>query len=123
MNRLRSAKRWVAGTIAAAAGILLLAAVAIAQSNASLEVQLKAAMNKELVDGDLEGAIELYKQIAASPNGQRPVVAKALLQMGLCYEKLGNDEAQKAYEQVLSKYADQTEIASQARERLAAICL
>ena len=121
MNSLTTAKRWAAGALAAAAGVLLLTAVAIGQSSAALEVQLKAAMNKELVDGDLEGAIEIYKQIAASPNGQRPAVAKALLQMGLCYEKLGKDEAQKAYQQVLSKYADQAEIAAQARTRLAAL--
>ena len=125
MNSLRTAftlsNRRAAGALATVAGILLLTAIAIGQSSASLEVQLKAAKNKEFVDGDLEGAIETYKQIAASPNGQRPAVAKALLQMGLCYEKLGKDEARKAFERIVREFADQGEVAAQARTRLVAL--
>jgi Tol biopolymer transport system component len=41
--------------------------------------------------------------------------------MGQCYEKLGKDEARKAYERVLRDYADQNEAAEQARTRLAAL--
>ena len=67
---------------------------------ADVEVQLKAAMQKELVDGYLKGAIELYQTIVAGAGGSRAVEAKALLAMGQCYEKLGSAEAQKAYERV-----------------------
>lgn len=122
MNSLRTAftlsRRRATGALGILATVLWLTATTTGQNRSDLEVQLKAAMNKELVDGDLEGAIEIYKQIAATPNAPRPVAAKALLQIGLCYEKLGKGEAQKAYQQVLSNYADQTEIASQARTRL-----
>ena len=41
--------------------------------------------------------------------------------LGLAYEKLGNAEARKAYEQVVRNYADQTETAAEARRRLAAL--
>ncbi|MEE8200589.1 MAG: hypothetical protein V3R29_05400, partial [Candidatus Acidoferrales bacterium] len=51
----------------------------------------------------------------------RPAVAKALLQMGQCYEKLGNAEAREAYERVLRDYAEQAEQVGAARARLAAL--
>ena len=38
----------------------------------------------------------LSQKIVAEGNGNRAVVAKALVQMGQCYEKLGRAEARKA---------------------------
>jgi Tol biopolymer transport system component len=86
--------------------------------------QLQSAINKEVVEGDLKGAIELYKKIAALPGAGRATVATALLRMGQCHEKLGNadtQEARKAYEQVVREYGDQTAIAAEARTKLAAL--
>jgi Tol biopolymer transport system component len=83
--------------------------------------QLQSAINKEVVEGDLKGAIELYKKIAALPGAGRATVATALLRMGQCYEKLGNAEARTAYERLVSDYADQAEQVKQARVRLAAL--
>ena len=74
------------------------------------EVDLQAAIRMETVEGDLKGAIELYKKIAAQPGAGRATVATALLRMGQCYEKLGDSEARKAYERVVRDYADQAEI-------------
>jgi Tol biopolymer transport system component len=91
---------------------------AIAQKGDQAEVQLKAAINKEVVDGDLKAAIDLYRKVAQS--GNRPVAARALIRMGQCYEKLGDREARKAYEQVVREYADQKEAVEQARALLAA---
>jgi Tol biopolymer transport system component len=88
------------------------------------EVALQAAIKTETVDGNLKGAIEQYKKIAAQPGASRAVVATALLRMGQCYEKLGDAdtrEARKAYEQVVRDFADQAEIVAQARVRLAAL--
>src|SRR5712692_4786872 len=76
-----------------------------AAENQKPEVALKAAMDKEVVDGDLKGAIEQYRRLAQSAN--RAVAATALLHMGQCYEKLGDTEGRKAYERVVNKYADQ----------------
>ena len=84
-------------------------------------ILLRAAIEKEEVDGDLQAAIELYKQIVADHNDHRAVAAQALLRMGICYEKLGNTEARKAYEDLLNRFADQQEFALKARERLAAL--
>ena len=103
---------------------VLAASIALAQKGDQAEVLLKAAANKALVDGDLNAAIELYKKVVAQPGATRAAVAKALVQMGQCYEKLGDAqarEARKAYERVVRDYADQAEIVAQARVRLAAL--
>ena len=91
---------------------------AIAQKGDQAEVQLKAAINKEVVDGDLKAAIDLYRKVAQS--GNRPVAARALIRMGQCYEKLGDAQARKAYEQVVREFADQKEAVEQARALLSA---
>ena len=110
------------GLILAALLLAFLAAsLATGQKNDQAEVALKAATNKELVDGDLKGAIELYKKIVASYGKNRTVIAHALVQMGQCYEKLGKTEARNAYERVVREFADQPEPARLARQRLAAL--
>ena len=51
--------------IAGVAALLLFAQSAMnAQAPSSAERALKAAMDKEIIDGDLRGAIEQYKKIA-----------------------------------------------------------
>ena len=88
------------------------------------EVALQAAIKTEIVDGDLRGAIEQYKKIAALPGAGRATVATALLRMGQCHEKLGaadTREARKAYEQVVREYGDQAAVAAEARTKLAAL--
>src|SRR5512139_2747733 len=107
--------------------ILMLSVVAFlaaGQGANQAEVQLQAAIKAEVVDGNLKAAIDRYKQIIATYGGERAVVAKALVRVGQCYEKLGEAnarEAQKAYEQVVREFGDQTEMAAEARNRLAAL--
>ncbi|MCJ7502056.1 MAG: tetratricopeptide repeat protein, partial [Acidobacteriia bacterium] len=79
------------------------------------------ALVKERTEGNLEEAIQLYQRIVRDFAGDHPLAAKALLQMGQCYEKLGNTEARKASDRVLRDYADQNEAAAEARTRLAAL--
>ncbi len=98
---------------------MLAAGLVLAQSERSAEVQLKAAMHKEQVEGDLKAAIKLYQGIVEKYAGNKAVAAKALLQMGQCYEKLGQADARKTYERLLRDYQDQREPAEQARARLA----
>jgi Tol biopolymer transport system component len=83
------------------------------------EVALQAAIKTETVDGNLKGAIEQYKKLAQGAN--KPVAARALVQLGGCYEKQGNADARKTYEQVLSKFGDQKDAVAAARARLAAL--
>ncbi|MCX6616027.1 MAG: tetratricopeptide repeat protein, partial [Acidobacteria bacterium] len=107
--------------VAAAALWLAFVPAATAQSQDRAEVALKAAIDKEVVDGDLKGAIEQYKKIVAQPGAGRATVATALLRMGQCHEKLGNAEARTAYQRLVRDFADQAEIVAQARMRLAAL--
>jgi len=101
--------------------VFLAAFLAAGQKNDQAELALKAAIKTETVDGNLKGAIEQYKKIAAQPGAGRATVATALLRMGQCYEKLGNAEARAAYERVVREFGDQAEVAAEARTRLAAL--
>lgn len=71
--------------------------------------------------GDIKGAITLFGEIIKKYPKEREYAAKSQLYIGLCFEKLGAKEAQKAYESVLANYADQTEPIRVAKERLSVI--
>jgi Tol biopolymer transport system component len=79
------------------------------------------ALVKERAEGKLQEAIDIYNRIVRDFPGDHALAAKALFQMGQCYEKLGNSEAKKAYERVIRDYADQAEQVMAARSRLAAL--
>jgi Tol biopolymer transport system component len=84
-------------------------------------VLLRAAIEKEEVDGDLQGAIDLYRQIIAKHGSNRAIAAKAQLHIGLCYEKLGLHEAQNAYQKVIENYPEQADAVKMAKEKLATL--
>jgi Tol biopolymer transport system component len=69
--------------------------------------------------GDYEGAVRLFEAVAASAD--RALAARALVFLGTCYERVGNEKARQAYERVLAQYADQRAAAAQARARLAVL--
>ena len=101
-----------------------LGALAAAQGQDRPDLQLKAAVYKETVEGDLQGAITLYKQIVSNAAATRQIAAAALLALGGCFEKLGEaqaTEARKAYERLVAEYSDQSQPAAEARARLAAL--
>jgi Tol biopolymer transport system component len=79
------------------------------------------ALVKERAEGNLQEAIDLYDRIVRGFPGDHALAAKALIQMGQCYEKLGQAGAEKAYERVIREYADQAEPLQVARTRLAAL--
>ena len=88
------------------------------------EVALQAAIKIETIDGDLKAAIEAYRKVAATYEGDRPVAARALVRMGQCYEKLGEAQAKEAravYGRVVRDFADQADVVAPARVRLAAL--
>jgi len=81
----------------------------------------QSALYKEEIEGELDAAIKIYETIIKQYPENRPIAAKAMLHSGICKERLGMKEAQKAYESVVRDYADQVEIVSQARVRLAVL--
>jgi Tol biopolymer transport system component len=98
-------------------GLLIMAPV-LGQTRTA-ETQFKAAQHKEEVEGDLKGAIEQYKKLAQGKD--RAIAARALVRIAECYEKLGQTDARKTYEQVVRDFADQAESVNVARSRLAAL--
>ena len=105
-------------TIIMAISMILVSYQSFAQTAEEL---FPKAIQLEEVKGELEKAIEIYKTIVTQFSADRPIASKAQLHIGLCYEKLGNAEARKAYESVVRDYADQAEPTKMARERLNAL--
>ncbi|MDH3456487.1 MAG: tetratricopeptide repeat protein [Gemmatimonadota bacterium] len=106
-------------TLAIALSLTLLGASPLnAQTGHDLFQQ---ALVKERADGDLRGAIQIYERIAEEFTTDRALTAKALVQMGQCYEKLGSTEAERAYRRVVREFADQDDLVVRARTRLAAL--
>lgn len=111
-------KRIIAMTAALIVGLSLGTSRVIAQNAEEL---FQKGKQLEEVKGELEKAIEVYKNVTTKFPNDKTIVAKALLHMGKCYEKLGKSEAQKAYERIIKEFADQREVAAEARTRLAAL--
>ena len=99
---------------------MVVAVVSQAQTSAP-DVRLRAAQQKETVEGDLPVAIEMYRQLADDRTTPPEIAARALLQLGGCYERLGRAEARKVYERILAEFAAQSSIAADAKLRLAAM--
>ena len=112
-------------TTVALAGIIILSAglqgLWSAPQQENPAVLLRAAIEKEEVDGDLNAAIERYKQVIKIAGADRAVAAQALLRLGGCYEKRGPEEARQAYQLLIRDYAEQTREVVAARQRLAAL--
>ncbi|HKA02615.1 MAG TPA: tetratricopeptide repeat protein [Candidatus Solibacter sp.] len=95
----------------------LLAAAVSAQNSA--DRQLEAAIHREMVLGDLKGAIEDYRAIVDQSDAPRHIAAGALLHMGECYEKLGQRrQAHEAYSRVVREFESESSVAAEARARI-----
>jgi len=75
------------------------------------------ALAKERGEGNLEEAISLYQKVVAEAS-DKSLAAKAQLRIGICYEKLGRKEAQKAFQKVIDNYPGQTGTVKVAKEKL-----
>src|SRR5262245_21714877 len=73
----------------------LAAGLMAADSTDPAKVLMEAARKKEVVDGDLSGAIQQYKAVVARYAANRAVAAQALLRLAECYQKMGDSESRK----------------------------
>jgi Tol biopolymer transport system component len=116
-NRKRTNMKFQSVLVIVFSLMLVLASSGYAQQKAGRLLQ--SGLYQEEVKGDLDEAIKVYERIIINFPKNRPVVAKALVQMGRCYEKLGRTEAQKAYQRVIQEFAEQQKQVAIAKERLA----
>jgi Tol biopolymer transport system component len=91
------------------------------QNSSDHKVLFEKAKYTMETKGDLNGAIKLFEEIIQKYPDEREYAAKSQLYIGICYEKLGQKEAQKAYQRVIKEFADQSEVAAEARARLASL--
>ena len=67
----------------------------------------QSGLYAEEITGDLEKALNIYERIINEYPDNRIVAAKALLQMGSSYEKLGRKEAKDIYRRLIVEFKDQ----------------
>ncbi|MCJ7555276.1 MAG: tetratricopeptide repeat protein [Ignavibacteriaceae bacterium] len=73
---------------------------------------------KEEGEGALNEAIDIYNKIVGNQDADKSLQAKALLHVGFCYEKLGLNEATKAYQRLVNNFPEQKSEVAIAKERL-----
>jgi hypothetical protein len=101
--------------IAAAVVItVLLAGAATAQSAADL---LQKGIHAQETVGDLDGAIQIFRQVVASPNTNKQLAAQAQYQLVLCLLQKGDRPGAEKELQLLEKnFADQPDLLERARK-------
>ncbi|MBL8177976.1 MAG: tetratricopeptide repeat protein [Bryobacterales bacterium] len=103
--------------------MLILVAMTMGTGRAAIapgEEELEAAIHREVVMGDLQGAMRAYERIAAGRGVSRATVARAYYQLGQCLEKSGRRaEARATYERVAKEFDERSAGAVLARARLA----
>lgn len=98
------------------AAILVLALSGSVQQSA--EQVYKSGLYEEEVGGDLQKAIGIYQDLLKRFPEDRGIAAMAQLHIGLCHEKLGTKEAEKAFQKVIDNYPEQSEAVRAAKEKL-----
>ena len=107
--------------VAVCTALLFTIIVSAADAQQTAEELYQAGLYQEEVQGNLERAVDVYRQILEDFTGNRTIGAKALLHIGLCYEKLGLREAQQAYQGVIANYPEAAQEVAVARQRLASL--
>lgn len=87
--------------------------------DADSERLFEAAFHREVVVGDLKGAMEQYRAILTLEGTDKAIAARALFQLGQCQEKLGQRGAAYLSYKRVSAYGELGEVAAQARAKLA----
>jgi Tol biopolymer transport system component len=100
--------------------LCILTSFASGQQNKAEQLYQQALYEME-GKGNYSKAIESFNLVLTKFPKEKITAAKALLNIGRCYEKLGKSEAIKAYERILKEFKDQKQIVTEARTRLAAL--
>jgi len=101
--------------------IILLAGYVLPSYSQESEKLYQKGLVKEEGEGSLTEAIEIYYQVFEDASAERSLRANALLHVGLCYEKLGQEKAKKTYEKLIAEFTDQEETVAIGKRKLAII--
>ena len=116
--RLKKSLIPIVSVIALSASICLVFGL---QNSSEHKVLFEKAKFTMETKGDLKGAIKLFEEIIKKYPGERDYAAKSQLYVGLCYEKLGQEQAnqaQQAFQKVVENYPDQTDAVKVAKDKL-----
>ena len=104
--------------------VMSLGMIIVANTQQSAEELYEAAVFKKDADGDMESAIKIFREIVERFANNKEIAAKAQLQIGVCYEKLGQrniTKAKEAFQRVIDNYPGQTDAVNLARKQLLAL--
>ncbi|MCX6226732.1 MAG: tetratricopeptide repeat protein [Bacteroidia bacterium] len=96
--------------------LVCIAAGAMAQQTAGQ--RFEKALYLEEVNGKLQQAIDQYQLILKEYPANREIIAKTQLHLGICYEKLGLNQARENYQAVINQFPEQLSEVNIAKERL-----
>src|ERR1039458_3443993 len=100
--------------VAALVAVLLLGAPANAQSAADL---LQKGIHAQETVGDVDGAIQIFRQVAASPTANKVLAAQAQYQLVVCMLQKGDRAAARKELDLLARnFPDQADLATKARK-------
>ena len=99
-------------------GVLAVGAVVLGSWPQTGQDLFQKALRLETNEGQWMEAIAVYKTILKKFPDDRELAAEAQFRIGMCYERLGNEEAQSAYQAVIQSYAEQKAVVARAQERL-----
>ncbi|MFC2160101.1 tetratricopeptide repeat protein [Acidobacteriota bacterium] len=83
----------------------------------------QAGVLKKSGDGNLEEAISLFQKIVDNFPDNRELASQSLLQIGLCYDLLGEKKAETAFRKLIADYPDQKDAVQIAKEKLALLSM
>ena len=87
--------------------------------NTTASAMLEAAIQKQLVTGDLPGAISQYETILAKFGDQRRIAAQACLRLAQAQEQLGRlDDALRNYQRLIVEHPDDAALLRTVRARI-----
>jgi hypothetical protein len=98
---------------------LLLSAAALVTAQTGDDL-FRQCRNKELLDSDIPGAIQICERVVRDFASNRALLARTRLQLGHLYETTDPNKARQNYEQAAGM-ADQPEMAAEARTRLSSL--
>lgn len=85
----------------------------------SISVLLEKAVYAEETKGDVDEAIQLYKQIVETEKADRPYAAQAMYRLGECYLKQNKPtEAAAAFQALIQRFPGQKEWVEKAKKKL-----